>query len=91
MIIRGTKLVTLGKSWKNMPREVVKGYYFVKGDLRHWIGETTQEAYLGLEKIADKYLNDKDGYNYWIDYCYGFDVKGCYAWMNLDNTDTILL
>lgn len=43
-----------------------------------------------LEKVANKVLNDKHGYNYWIDWCLGLDVNGRVAWSNLDFSDRFL-
>ncbi len=69
----------------------VRGYYLVlpNGD-RHWLRETIHEAARTIDKACDKYLSDKDGYEYWVDFCYGYDVKGNLAWSNVDHTDTIL-
>ena len=71
--------------------KTIKGYYLVlpNGD-RHWMGETIHEAARTIDKACDKYLNDKDGWQYWVDYCYGYDVKGNLAWANADQSDSIL-
>ena len=69
----------------------VRGYYLVLPNRdRHWIGESVYDAARDIEKVCDKYLSDKDGWQYWVDYCYGYDVKGNLAWSNVDHTDTIL-
>jgi hypothetical protein len=69
----------------------VRGYYLVlpNGD-RHWIGETTYDAARAIDKACDKHLRAEDGYEYWIDYCHGYDVKGNLAWANVDQSDIIL-
>ena len=69
----------------------VRGYYLVlpSGD-RHWLGETTHEAARAIDKACDKYLSAKEGYEYWVDYCHGYDVKGDLHWANVDQSDTIL-
>lgn len=69
----------------------VRGYYLVlpNGD-RHWLGETTYDAARAIDKMCDKYLSDKGGWQYWVDYCYGYDVKDNLAWANVDQTDAIL-
>lgn len=69
----------------------VRGYYIVlpNGD-RHWIGESIYDTVRAIDKACDKYLSAKDGWQYWIDYCHGYDVKGNLAWSNVDHTDTIL-
>jgi len=91
MITFGTVRETLGKSWKNVPREVVEGYYLVlpNGD-RHWFASGSDAAAYRLEMACDKYLNDKIGYEYWVDYCLGYDVEGRLAWTNIDQTDNLI-
>ena len=71
--------------------KTIRGYYLVlpSGD-RHWIGESVYDAARDLEKACDKYLSANDGYEYWVDYCYGYDVKNNLAWANIDQTDVIL-
>ena len=68
-----------------------RGYYLVlhNGD-RHWIGETIHKAARAIDKARDEYLSDKYGWQYWVDYCYGYDVKGNLAWANVDQSDSIL-
>lgn len=69
----------------------VRGYYLVlsNGD-RHWLGEAINDAARAMDKACDKYLSSKDGYEYWVDFCYGYDVKNNLAWANVDQTDAIL-
>ena len=69
----------------------VRGYYLVlpSGD-RHWLGEAINDAARVIDQACDKHLRAEDGYEYWIDYCHGYDVKGNLAWVNVDQTDTIL-
>ena len=43
-----------------------------------------------MDKACGKYLSDKDGWQYWVDYCHGYDVEGNLAWANADQTDVIL-
>lgn len=90
-ITHGTKTSKVFSTGKNPKIEVIRGYYLVlpSGD-RHWIGETIHEAARVIEKACDKYLSAKDGYEYWVDFCCGYDVKGNLAWSNVDHTDTIL-
>ena len=69
----------------------VRGYYLVlhNGD-RHWLGEVINDAARAIDQACDKYLSDKGGWQYWVDYCYGYDVKGNLAWANADQSDIIL-
>lgn len=71
--------------------EVVRGYYLVlpNGDA-HWLGTRFDEARRNLEAVSSRYLNEKNGYHYWIDYCFGYDVDGRLAWQNLDLVDDFL-
>jgi hypothetical protein len=57
---------------------------------RHWLGETTYNAARAIDKACDKYLSAEDGYEYWVDFCYGYDVKNNLAWANVDQSDIIL-
>jgi hypothetical protein len=69
----------------------VRGYYLVLSNrARHWIGESVYDAARDLEKVCTKYLSDEIGWDYWIDYCHGYDVKGNLAWANADQSDIIL-
>ena len=69
----------------------VRGYYLVLPNrARHWIGESVFDAARDLEKVCTKYLSDEIGWDYWIDYCHGYDVKDNLAWVNVDQTDAIL-
>ena len=90
-ITHGTRKVRLFSTGPKSAHEVIRGYYLVlpSGD-RHWIGETIYEAARAIEKACDKYLSAEEGYEYWVDYCLGYDVKGNLAWANVDQSDTIL-
>jgi hypothetical protein len=69
----------------------VRGYYLVLPNrARHWIGESVYDAARDLEKVCTKYLSDEIGWDYWIDYCHGYDVKGNLHWANVDQSDIIL-
>ena len=57
---------------------------------RHWLGETTYSAARAIDKACDKHLRAEDGWQYWVDYCHGYDVKGNLAWANVDQSDIIL-
>ena len=90
-IIHGTRKVRVFSTGPKSNQEVIRGYYLVlpSGD-RHWIGETIHEAAMVINKACDKYLSAKDGYEYWVDFCHGYDVKNDLAWVNIDQTDAIL-
>lgn len=62
-----------------------RGYYLVKGDSRYWISESVDID--AMERVCDRVLNDKIGYDYWVDYSYGVDVDGRPAWSNVDQVD----
>lgn len=66
------------------------GYWIVRGydDQRFFISEKADKK--ALEKICDKVLTDKTGYEYWIDYCFGLDVQGIPAWSNIDQIDKFI-
>ena len=69
----------------------VRGYYLVLSNRdRHWLGESVYDAARVIEKACDKYLSEKDGWQYWVDYCHGYDVKGNLAWANVDKSDIVL-
>ena len=69
----------------------VRGYYLVlPNEDRHWIGETIHESAMVINKACDKYLSAEDGYEYWVDFCYGYDVKNNLHWANVDQSDIIL-
>lgn len=66
------------------------GYWLVRESdkARFFISEKISE--IALEQTANKVLNDKHGYDYWIDYCFGLDVEGRAAWSNIDQTDRFI-
>ena len=62
-----------------------KGYYLRTGDKFYFISKSVDLS--ALERVASQVLNDKVGYEYWVDYSSGLDVEGKIAWSNLDYTD----
>ena len=90
-ITHGTRKIKVFSTGPKINQEVIRGYYLVlpSGD-RHWLGETTHEAARAIEKACDKHLSAKDGWQYWIDYCHGYDVEGKLHWVNVDQSDIIL-
>lgn len=70
------------------PAGTRRGYYLKIGDSAHYISERV-DAY-ALERVANKVLSDKTGYNYWVDYSHGLDVERRIAWSNLDFTDRFI-
>lgn len=64
------------------------GYYLVKGDARYFIGAIISEP--SLNRVAERVLSDRTGWNYWVDYCMGRDVTGRAAWANVDKTDLFI-
>ena len=67
-----------------------RGYYLVLPNRdRHWIGESVYDAARDINKLTNKYLSDEIGWNYWIDWCMGYDVHGKLAWANVDQSDSI--
>lgn len=72
--------------------EKIAGFYFICNDQqgdehRYWMGETFNEAFRAFDAMGDKYLGSYNKYNYWIDYCSGYDVDRRLAWSNLDHSD----
>ena len=65
-----------------------QGYYLIKSDTYHFIAETVNPS--ALDRVADRVLNDRVGYDYWIDYFHGPDVFGDPAWSNMDQTDKFI-
>lgn len=66
----------------------VRGYYLVLPH-RHWIGESIYDAARDLEKVCTKYLSDEIRWDYWIDFCVGYDVRGSLHWANRDFSDDV--
>jgi len=62
-----------------------RGYYLVHNHERHYISETVDLS--ALERVADRVLSDKTGWDYWIDYSHGPDTNNAPAWANIDQTD----
>ena len=90
-ITHGTKTSKVFSTGKNPKIEVIRGYYLVLPNQdRHWMGETKHSAAMALDKMCDKYLTEATGWEYWIDWCMGYDVKGNLAWANVDQSDIIL-
>lgn len=90
-ITHGTRKIKVFSTGPKITQEVIRGYYLVlpSGD-RHWLGVSAYDAARSIHKACDKHLSAKDGWQYWVDYCHGYDVKGNLAWSNVDHTDTIL-
>lgn len=88
-------IITHGKPGKYITtsmhnRTGVRGYYLVLPNKdRHWIGESVYDAARDINKMCDKYLSDVIGWDYWIDWCLGYDVHGNLAWANMDQSDSI--
>ncbi len=90
-ITHGTRKVKVFNTGPKITQEVIRGYYLVlPGGDRHWLGEALNNAARAMDKACDKHLSAEDGYEYWIDYCHGYDVKGNLHWANVDQTDIIL-
>ena len=92
-ITHGTKSVKLFSTGPKIKHEVIKGYYLVCEDkqgneCRHWFSSTVDTS--ALDKVCDEHLGKHNNYNYWIDYCYGYDVNRRLAWMNLDCTERFI-
>jgi len=64
-----------------------RGFYLVHSTGRYFISEQVCEQ--SLQNVCNKILTDSD-YDYWIDYSFGLDVKGCVHWSNIDQTDKFL-
>lgn len=89
-ITHGTKTSKVFSTGKNPKIEVIRGYYLVLPNRdRYWIGESIHDAARDLEKVCTKYLSDVIGWDYWIDWCMGYDVHGNLAWTNIDQSDSI--
>ena len=63
------------------------GYYLVRESdgKRFFISKVVDV--IALEKVANKVLNEKVGYNYWIDRSMGKAVDGKPAWVNVDQIE----
>lgn len=67
------------------------GYYLVReSDKKRFFISTYIDIY-AFESLAEDVLSDETGYEYWIDYSYGEDVKGNPAWDNLDHQDKFFI
>lgn len=67
------------------------GYYLVReSDKKRFFISTYIDSY-AFESLAEDVLSDETGYEYWIDYSYGKDVKGNPAWDNLDHQDKFFI
>lgn len=90
MITHGTKTSKVFSTGKNPKIEVIRGYYLVLPNKdRHWMGETKHSAAMVLDKMCNKYLTADTGWEYWVDWCLGYDVHGNLAWANMDQSDSI--
>ena len=65
------------------------GFYLVTPDQqRRFISATVNPQ--ALEALCDRHLTAETGWEYWIDYLIGPDVKGAPAWVNIDQTDRFI-
>lgn len=64
------------------------GYYLVKGGARYFISESVNPA--ALDRVADRVLSDRAGWNYWIDYLHGPDINRTPHWSNVDQSDRFI-
>jgi hypothetical protein len=65
------------------------GYYLVRPDgERFYISPRVSES--ALQRVCDRALSDRIGWDYWIDYCNGLDVTGRPAWSNIDHVDSFI-
>lgn len=64
------------------------GYYLVKGYERHFISPDVNPA--ALDRVADRVLSDRAGWDYWIDYSSGPSTNGNPAWSNVDHVDRFI-
>ena len=63
------------------------GYYLVrKSDSERFFISKVVDV-IALEKVAEEVLDDKTGYEYWIDYSLGKTVDGRAAWVNVDQIE----
>lgn len=69
---------------------IKRGYYLVRqsDNSRHFISAGVNVK--ALERVADNVLSEKVGFDYWIDYCHGYDIRGVIAWENIDCTDAFI-
>lgn len=66
-----------------------KGFYLVQGDKRTFISADVNVS--AFERVCDEQMNDKTGYDYWIDYNLGVpDINGVWCWANMDQTDRFI-
>lgn len=84
MIEFGKKKTKVFSSGNQPTIEVIKGYYLVRESDGHRFFISEEINGFALENVAKRVLNDKTGYNYWIDYCIGYDINRVLAWSNLD-------
>jgi hypothetical protein len=73
----------------------VRGFYFICKDKtgeenRYWMGEGLDAALRKFDNFGDKYLNEHNRYFYTIDFCLGYDIKGCLAWSNIDFSEKFI-
>jgi hypothetical protein len=62
------------------------GYYLVTPDCeRRFISATINLK--ALERMCDRHLTEKTGWQYWVDYLHGPDVFGNPHWSNWDHSD----
>ena len=69
---------------------ILRGYYLIRSSdgARFYISKDVDVV--ALERVADKALSDKTGYEYTIGYSHGLDVHGNHAWSQFDHTDRFI-
>lgn len=89
-ITHGTRKVKVFSTGPKITQEVIRGYYLVlPNGARHWLGEAVNDAARDLEKACNSCLSDEIGWDYWIDFCIGYDVRGNLHWANRDFSDDV--
>ncbi len=72
-----------------VPFDIIDGYYIVVKGESYFLGRNRDIAAEVLDRDADKYLNESNGYNYYIDYCFGYDVDGRLLWSEFDRSNDL--
>lgn len=67
-----------------------RGYYLVRqcDGQRFFISKCVDPV--ALKRVCKQVLNEKTGWDYWIDLSLGLDVAGSPAWVNMDQTDNFI-
>lgn len=77
----------LKSQWGDTSGKFIGYYLCVKLDgveTKYWFAETLSSARKNLDKACDKWLTEKNGWRYSVEYSHGLDVKGYVAWGNMD-------